>query len=146
MISSHRVCVCSSSAVRLRSEYSLKPQWRAGEGPADTRLKSAAVCFTNCRPFPQRIIGRFQLASVRRDDSTAEFNTKYYGGSFNDQNMLLRRHATVMLFAHHHHLLKKAIIQGCVCVCVGSFLNPVTVAVLLIIPHFEKATCDFFHH
>lgn len=100
----------------LRSEYSLKPRWRGGEGPADTRLKSAAVCFYKLPGLPPHVIGQFQLASVRGDDSAAEFNTKYYSGSFNDQNMLQRSHATVMLFARYRHLLKKAIIQGRVCV------------------------------
>lgn len=71
--------------------------------------------------LPLHIIGQFQLAAVRGDDSAAKRYTKYYSRSFNDQNMLVRRHAMVMLFAHHCHLLKKAIIQGrgvCVCVCV----------------------------
>ncbi len=109
----------------LRSEYSLKPQRWAGEGPLILALNQRLSAL-QIAGLPPHIIGQFQLASVRGDDSVAKHYTKYYSRSFNDQNMLLRRHDTVMLFAHYCHLLKKAIMQGrsvcvgvCVCVCVG---------------------------
>lgn len=102
----------------LRSEYSLKSQRRAGEGPLILALNQRLSALQIAGLTPH-VIGQFQLAAVRGDDSAAERYTKYYSRSFNDQNMLLRRHATVMLFAHYCHLHKKAIIQGrSVCVCV----------------------------
>lgn len=105
----------------LRSEYSLKPQWRAEEGPLILALNQLLSAL-QIAGLPLHIIGQFQLAAVRGDNSAAKRYTKYYRRSFNDQNMLLRRHAMVMLFAHYCHLLKKAIIPGRgVSVCVSMF-------------------------
>lgn len=70
----------------MRREYSLKPRRRAGEGPPMLALNQRLSAL-QIAGLPPRVIGQFQLAAVSGDNSAAERYTKYYGWSFNDQNM-----------------------------------------------------------
>jgi len=99
----------------LRTEYSLKPQWKASKDPLILALNQLLSAL-QIAALPQHLIGQFQLATVRRDEAAPECYTKYYSEGFNDQNMLQPCHATAMLFAHGRHLLKKAIKKSRVCV------------------------------